>query len=69
MEDLVKNPGGEVKNPGEVIGVPTETTKKRVSIGSVKNETFSDFFGQKAKDVSLKYSDKKKSYLGDKKVL
>lgn len=69
MEDLVKNPGGEVKNPGEVIGRPIDVVKKRASIGSVKNETFGDFFGKKAKDVSLKYSDKKKSYLRDKKVL
>ena len=59
MEDLVKN-------PGEVIGRPTEIIKKRVSIGSVKNETFGDFFGQEAKAVSLKYSDKKRLYLGNK---
>jgi len=59
MEDLVKN-------PGEVIGRPTEIIKKRVSIGSVKNETFGDFFGQEAKAVSLKYSDKKRLYSGNK---
>jgi hypothetical protein len=59
MEELVKN-------PGEVIGRPTEIIKKRVSIGSVKNETFSDFFGQEAKAVSLKYSDKKILYSGNK---
>lgn len=59
MEDLVKN-------PGEVIGRPTEVVKKRVSIGSVKNETFSDFFGKKAKDVSLRYSNKKRLYSGNK---
>jgi hypothetical protein len=59
MEELVKN-------PGEVIGRPTEIIKKRVSIGSVKNETFGDFFGQEAKAVSLKYSDKKRLYSGNK---
>lgn len=59
MEDLVKN-------PGEVIGRPIDVVKKRVSIGSVKNETFSDFFGQEAKAVSLKYSDKKRLYSGNK---
>jgi hypothetical protein len=59
MEELVKN-------PGEVIGRPTEIIKKRVSIGSVKNETFGDFFGQEAKAVSLKYSDKKILYSKNK---
>jgi hypothetical protein len=56
----------QIKNPGEVIGRPIEQVKKRTSIGSVKNETFSDFFGQEAKAVSLKYSDKKRLYLGNK---
>ncbi len=56
----------QIKNPGEVIGRPIEQVKKRTSIGSVKNETFSDFFGQEAKAVSLKYSDKKRLYSGNK---
>jgi len=59
MKDLVKN-------PEEVIGRPIDEVKKRVSIGAVKNETFNDFFGKDAKDISLKYSDKKRKYLGDK---
>lgn len=56
----------QIKNPGEVIVRPIEQVKKRTSIGSVKNESFYVFFGEKAKAISLKYSDKKRYYLGDK---
>jgi len=67
MTDFAKNPGEIILRPiEEVIGRPIDEVKKRVSIGAVKNETFNDFFGKDAKDISLKYSDKKRKYLGDK---
>ena len=55
-----------VKNLEEVIVRPIDEVKKRVSIGAVKNETFNDFFGKDAKDISSKYSNKKINYLRNK---
>jgi hypothetical protein len=69
MTDFAKNPGGIIGRPiidDEVILRPIDEVKKRVSIGAVKNETFNDFFGKDAKDISLKYSEKRRKYLGGK---
>jgi hypothetical protein len=65
MTDFAKNPEEIILRPiEEVIGRPIDEVKKRVSIGAVKNETFEDFFGKDAKDISLKYSEKRRKYGG-----
>jgi hypothetical protein len=50
------------------VGVkPIEVVKRPASVGSVKKESFSVFFKEKAKEIELEYKKRSESYKGNKK--